>query len=84
MALWGRLVARGVVGRTALDGGRPPHASALQATRRPGPLQDVLWATLLVLEDPAAGVHNAPYARAILDDAEKRLDEATAGERSGH
>ena len=77
MILWGRLVARGVVGKTALDAGRPPHASALQATRRSEPLQAVLCATLLVLEDPAAGTHNAPYARAILEDAERRLDEAT-------
>ncbi len=79
-ALWGRLVARGVV-KAALDGGRPPHASAMQATPRQQPLQSVVWATLLVLEDPAAGIHNAPYARAILDDAEKRLDEATSGDR---
>jgi len=27
----------------------------------------------LVLEDPAAGVHNAPFARALLADAEAAL-----------
>jgi hypothetical protein len=45
----------------------PPHV--VQRTRDSEGLKKLL----LVLEDPAAGVHNGPYARALLDEAEKLL-----------
>jgi hypothetical protein len=37
----------------------------------PRPAGPVAWNVSLVLEDPAAAVHNAPYARALLDEAER-------------
>ncbi len=45
----------------------PPHA------RRGKPDPEGIRKLLLVVEDPAAGVHNAPYARALLDEAERLL-----------
>ncbi len=43
------------------------HASG--ASARMGPLRRALYEVALVLEDPAAGVHNAVFARLLLDDA---------------
>jgi hypothetical protein len=52
----------------ALPRTTPAHA---RKPKRPDP--DGLSKLLLVLEDPAAGAHNAPYARALLDEAERLL-----------
>jgi hypothetical protein len=50
----------------------PPHAS-----RRPLDLTTTrgraAWDVALILEDPAADTHNAPYARRLLDAAEAAL-----------
>jgi hypothetical protein len=59
------------------DPHRPPHASGTAADRAT-PLGRAVWDVLLVLEDPAAGAHNAPYARALLAAAEPLLAPATA------
>jgi Cytochrome c554 and c-prime len=49
--------------------GRPPHARASVRTATP-PRAEALRKVLTVLEDPAAGVHNPAYAKALLDEAE--------------
>jgi hypothetical protein len=67
--LWRELALRSVVPRPR--GGAPPHASP--ADPPSGPLADVARKVALVLEDPAAGVHNAAYARALLDEATQAL-----------
>lgn len=61
--LW-RLLARG-------DAAGPAHARADDgvAIDRRTPLGRATWDLLLVLEDPAAGAHNARYARTLLDAA---------------
>lgn len=46
----------------------PAHA---RSPKKPDP--EGLQKLLLVLEDPAAGAHNAPYARKLLDEAERLL-----------
>jgi hypothetical protein len=53
----------------------PPHAvrATIDATT---PRGRAAWNVALVLEDPAADRHNAPYARALLDAAERFLDAA--------
>ncbi|MCC6214372.1 MAG: hypothetical protein IT376_05855 [Polyangiaceae bacterium] len=56
------------LGGEALAEGTPPHAR-----RRAGaPSTRALEAVRLVLEDPAAWAHNAPYARALLEGARPR------------
>lgn len=52
-------------------GSKPAHA--LGAPLDP-PAGRALADVLLVLEDPAAGVHNAAYARALLDEAERLIE----------
>jgi hypothetical protein len=52
--------------------GVPPHASAPPLDR--GTVEGrAAWNVLLVLEDPAAAVHNPQYARRLLDAAEEAL-----------
>jgi hypothetical protein len=42
---------------------------------RATPLGRAAWDVALVLEDPAAAAHNAPYARLLLAAAERALNE---------
>jgi hypothetical protein len=58
--LWGRL------------GGTARHPAA-RPTGLDGPRARAAWNVALVLEDPAAAIHNAPYARALLDQADLAL-----------
>jgi hypothetical protein len=53
----------------AAKGPMPPHASPSARDDRAARLVRV------VLEDPAAAIHNAPHARALLDEAEALLAE---------
>ncbi|MBI4512235.1 MAG: hypothetical protein HY698_21560 [Deltaproteobacteria bacterium] len=71
--LWARL-GHGPARPGAGNGRQPPHAEAASAIRD-RVRQPAEWNVLLVLEDPAAGVHNAAYARLLLDEAEKALGE---------
>jgi hypothetical protein len=57
----------------------PPHAGNARPDRRT-PRGRAAWNVLLVLEDPAAAAHNAPYARALLAAAERALAASPAGE----
>jgi hypothetical protein len=52
---------------------RPPHARAARLDRAT-PLGRAAWNVALVLEDPAAAAHNAPYARLLLVAAEQTLN----------
>jgi len=54
------------------DAAGPPHARAMPLDRAT-PLGRAAWDVSLVLEDPAAGAHNAPYARMLLAAAERVL-----------
>jgi hypothetical protein len=56
----------------------PPHAGNARPDRRT-PRGRAAWNVLLVLEDPAAAAHNAPYARALLAAAEPALATPPAG-----
>jgi hypothetical protein len=70
--LWQALASRGIV-RTAPSG--PAHTEprhALADGVSPS-LADAARSVALVLEDPAAGVHNAKYARALLDAADAAI-----------
>ena len=53
----------------------PGHASAPVARCRSQPLGRARFEIALVLEDRAAAVHNAAFARSLLDDAERQLSE---------
>jgi hypothetical protein len=66
-----RAIARGLVPKRLNDGG-PVHATRL-AQPRDVPQRRALRDVLLVLEDPAAETHNAPYARALLIEAEAAI-----------
>jgi hypothetical protein len=57
----------------------PAHAGGARADRRTVAGR-AAWNVLLVLEDPAAAAHNAPYARLLLDSAERAM--ATTAGRS--
>jgi hypothetical protein len=57
-------------GRRAVPAAMPPHASPSSPD---GPLADAARKVALVIEDPAAGAHNAAYARALLQEAEKAI-----------
>lgn len=57
------------------DIGRPWHARHQQLLPRSQQAR-ALYNVLLVLEDPAADVHNPSYARALLDTAERLAPEA--------
>ncbi|HVH42358.1 MAG TPA: cytochrome c3 family protein [Labilithrix sp.] len=72
LSLLARFVARGVVAQGGGKDGAPPHARSMRVTDD-GPLGRAASNVLLVVEDPAAGIHNAPYARALLDAAEAAL-----------
>jgi hypothetical protein len=51
-----------------------PHASAARIGNCPSPaLERALYEVLLVVEDPAAAVHNPVFARQLLGDAAARL-----------
>lgn len=55
--------------------GKPPHVLDGYFQRKT-PRWRAIWNVLLVLEDPAAAAHNAPYARRLLEAAEKTLNGA--------
>lgn len=58
-----------------VPGGRPPHARELRPPDEPERAR--AWrGVLTVLEDPAAGAHNAPLARELLDEADCLLARA--------
>jgi hypothetical protein len=57
------------------DRSRPPHAASPDL-RLDTPRSRAVWNILLVLEDPAAAAHNAPYARMLLEAAERTLNGA--------
>jgi hypothetical protein len=69
-ALWSTWLARAGQG-AAGDG--PPHARAARLDRAT-PLGRAAWDVALVLEDPAAAAHNAPYARLLLSAAERAFN----------
>ncbi|HKP55147.1 MAG TPA: cytochrome c3 family protein [Polyangiales bacterium] len=52
----------------------PPHAALELATCRTPRWIRASYAAALVLEDPAAAIHNAVFARALLADAERQID----------
>ena len=56
---------------------RPLHAST-RLIPRTSPAGRALWNLLLLLEDNAAEIHNAPYANALLESAETILRSPTA------
>lgn len=51
----------------------PGHAKRTTERCATQPLTRARFAIDLVLEDPAAAIHNAAFARSLLDDAERRL-----------
>jgi hypothetical protein len=71
-ALWATWRARRGSGAVEDDAGRPPHAGG-QRLDRGTPAGRAAWNVLLVLEDPAAAAHNAPYARRLLVAAQETL-----------
>jgi hypothetical protein len=80
--LWG--VSRVRAGEQEGDGARPLHARAVRLDRTT-PLGRAAWDIALVLEDPAAAAHNAPYARQLLAAAERALNvEGAEGHPGGH
>ena len=58
------------IGKTRDAGKRPPHAAVMDPDPR---RRHAIYDLLLVLEDRGAAAHNAPYARALLDQAESVL-----------
>jgi hypothetical protein len=63
----------------------PAHAGDGDSVRvdRRTPLGRATWDLLLVLEDPAAGAHNARYARALLEAAASIIEvEASDAKRT--
>jgi hypothetical protein len=70
-ALWAALLERAGQGAPAAEG--PPHARAPRLDRGT-PLGRAAWDVALVLEDPSAAAHNAPYARQLLAAAERALN----------
>jgi hypothetical protein len=81
VALSAALRERGVNAPEAHAGGAPPHAAAARLDRAT-PLGRAAWDVMLVLEDPAAAAHNAPYARLLLDAAARALN--GSGSPGGH
>jgi hypothetical protein len=65
-------VVRARLGATP-DEGAPPHAGGRRLDLST-PLGRAGWDVSLVLEDPAAAAHNAPYARLLLSAAEKTFN----------
>jgi hypothetical protein len=76
-ALWDGWCART---RCTEAGARPPHAGGARMFTATPPGR-AAWNVALVLEDPAAAAHNAPYARMLLDSAEKALNGAVTPAR---
>jgi hypothetical protein len=75
-ALSARLMA--LLPTAQVVGSGPAHASTL-ALDRSTPAGRAAWDVALVLEDPAADAHNAPYARELLDAAELALASLAPG-----
>jgi hypothetical protein len=74
LALWSRLRDRMGLAPASGAGVSPAHASALTLDAGTSDaLARALYEVSLVMEDPAAGVHNAPFARELLRDAEQIL-----------
>jgi hypothetical protein len=68
--LFAKLVELGAVGRAAAPArGGPRHAAGVHLGS--DRLGRAAYDVMLVLEDPAAAVHNAPYAHALLEAARK-------------
>ncbi|HKQ70047.1 MAG TPA: hypothetical protein VJT73_11945 [Polyangiaceae bacterium] len=63
-------------GRDEANGDRPLHARREAPPRRATSLERAAYDVALVLEDPAAGAHNANYARHLLTIAEQAVDKA--------
>ena len=57
----------------------PAHAAQAIAADRTTPRGRAIWNLLLVLEDPAAGAHNARYAQALLDAAASVIEAGNTG-----
>jgi hypothetical protein len=70
--LWAKLLPR-LPGGSKLVPSRPPHAAAPKWNPKT-PLGRAATNVLLVLEDPAAAEHNLPYARKLLDSAERWIE----------
>ncbi|MBI4956541.1 MAG: hypothetical protein HY908_31280 [Myxococcales bacterium] len=68
--LWSRLATAEAV---SPGGDGAPHPSARVLAAPGSAPARAAWLVALVLEDPAAGAHNAPYARQVLDEAEALL-----------
>jgi len=68
---WEELVRRGVVAIRADGRGAPLHAQTRYAVTKGAPqeLAEAARRVATVLEDPAAGIHNAARARSLLDEA---------------
>ncbi len=76
LALWTKLRERLALALPP-DSTTPAHASAATLPAgAPEALGRALYEVGLVVEDPAAGVHNAPFARELLRDAEAILRRA--------
>jgi hypothetical protein len=77
-SLWASWRARSARGLGEGEG--PPHARGAPV-QRGTPLGRAAWNVALVLEDPAAAAHNAPYARMLLAAAEKTFNGAVTPAR---
>ena len=86
-SVWRARVGGGAAGGApggASDDLGPPHAHAARLDRATA-LGRAAWDVSLVLEDPAAAAHNAPYARLLLAAAERAFNGAGApGNGGGH
>ena len=72
--LWRALAARGGDAKPGETSPRPPHARLPREGVALDPrLAPAARSVAIVIEDPAAYVHNAPFARALLDAAEAAL-----------
>ncbi len=60
--------------RLGADAASGPHHARGQRLDLATPLGRAAWDVALVLEDPAAAAHNAPYARLLLSAAEKTFN----------
>jgi hypothetical protein len=87
LAARARWLARALAERSRLslpEGDEPPHARSMRLDLRT-PLGRAAWDVALVLEDPSAAAHNAPYARLLLATAERALNGGGAmGKPGGH
>ena len=74
--LLARLVNLGALGAARSPAGDDP-GHAVERRLAGTPIGRAAFDVLLVLEDPAAAAHNAPYARRLLAAAERAVDEGT-------